>query len=56
MVVFKSGMDRSEEELSRFIEVCKDRGKVVVIGDMNARVEDSAMEGIVGTIWSIRKE
>ena len=35
-------------ELKGCIEVCEDRGKVVIIGDMNARVGDSKVEGVVG--------
>ena len=30
------------------IEVCEDRVKVVVVGNMNARVGDSKVEGVVG--------
>ena len=48
-------MERSEgkrdgfrEELKGCIEVCEDRGKVVIIGDMNARMGDSEVEGVVG--------
>ena len=36
------------EELKGHIEVCKDRWKVVVIGDMNTRVRDSEVEGVTG--------
>ena len=48
IVVYAPGMERSEEERDVFwgelkgcIEVCGDRGKVALIGDMNARVGDS---------------
>ena len=45
IVVYAPGMERSEEERDLFweelkgcIDVCEDRGKVVIIGDMNAKV------------------
>ena len=34
--------------IERAYRVCEDRGKVVIIGDMNARVGDSEVEGVVG--------
>ena len=36
------------EELKGHIEVCEDRWKVVVIGEMNTRVRDSEVEGVTG--------
>ena len=40
--------DNFWEELKGCIEVCEDRRKVVIIGDINARVDDSEVEGVVG--------
>ena len=55
IVVYAPGMERSEgesdvfcEELKGCIDVCEDRGKVVIIGVINARVGDSEVEGVVG--------
>ena len=66
IVVYAPGMERPEEErdvfwkeLKGFIEVCEDRGKVVVIGDMNVRVGDSEVEGVVresGVLGRMRME
>ena len=36
------------EELKGWIDVCEDRWKVVIIGDMNARVGYSEVGGVVG--------
>ena len=54
IAVYAPGMERSEEERDGFwkelkgnIRVCEDRGKVVIIGDMNARVGDNEI-GVVG--------
>ena len=34
--------------IEKCTEVCEDRGKVVIIGDMSARVGDREIEGVVG--------
>ena len=54
IAVYVPRMERSEEERDVFweelkgsIDVCEDRGKVVIIGDMNAKVGDREVEGIV---------
>ena len=39
--------DEFWKELKGCIEVCEDRGKVVVIGVMDARVRDSEVKGFV---------
>ena len=55
IVVYALGMERLEEErdvfweeLKRCIDAYEDRGKVLIIGDMNVRVGDSEVEGVVG--------
>ena len=55
IVVYAPGMERPEEERDGFWEelkgcivVCKERGKVMIIGNMNARVGDSEVEGVAG--------
>ena len=56
IVVYAPRMERPEvgrdgfwEELKGCIEVCEERGKVVVIGYMNARVGDSEVK----VLWVI---
>ena len=54
IVLNAPGMERSEEERDVFweelkgcIDICEDRGKVVIIGDVNARVGDSKIRGVI---------
>ena len=55
--VYAPRMERSEEEkdsfweeLKGFIKTCEDRGKALVIGDMNVRVGGSKVESVVGRV------
>ena len=57
IVVFTSGMERLEEERDGFweelkgsIKLCEDKGKAVLIRDMNAKVGDSEGEGVLGKV------
>ena len=53
--VYAPGMERPEEERDSFgeelkgcIEACEDRGRILVIEDMNSRMEDCKAECVRG--------